>query len=241
MTQGDRVALPLEARVLRPPGAGPFPTVIMMHGCGGLQPFLFHYATAFRDAGLAAVVVDSFAHRRISRFSAHLTVCTGLRLRGAERAVDLFAVLDWLSDQSWCAPGRISAAGWSHGGWAIMDAMALASRAPKRLACAQSIEGVVLIYPYCGPPSLTLSRGWGPLRPKVTAILGGRDAVVGARSPKQTLDRLSRDGASVTLHMFADATHAFDDDQASDPRSQFRSDLRDKAISLAIRAVTHAN
>ena len=199
---------------------------------------MFHYAQAFREAGLAAVVVDSFAHRGIDRLNAHLTVCTGLRLRGRERAADLFAVIDWLSRQDWCAADRLAAAGWSHGGWSIMDAMSLAGTRQDLLGRAAKLRQVLLVYPYCGPTSLTQGHGWGPLRPEVTAILCGRDAVVGARAPSRALDRLSRDGVVVRLHMFDDATHAFDDDQATNPRSRFRTDLRDRATSIAIAALS---
>ena len=119
-----------------------------------------------------------------------------------------------------------------------MDALSLAGSHPDLLPRAAKVRQVLLIYPYCGPPSLTRNTGWGPLRPNVTAILGGRDAVVGSAAPSRTLDRLARDGVQVDLHVFKNATHAFDDDLASDPRSRFRPDLRDKAISLAVAALT---
>lgn len=234
MTSSEEVMLPPAARVFRPSGPGPFPTVIMMHGCGGLQPFLFEYGKAFGDAGLAVVIVDSFAHRKISRLSAHLTVCTGLQLRGRERAQDLFEVIDWLTQQKWSSAGQIIAAGWSHGGWAIMDAMSLAGSRADLMARAGNIRGVLLIYPYCGPFSQTAAKGWGELRPKVTAILGQDDAVVGVQAPLRALGRLINDGVSVDTHIYDDATHAFDDDRASDPRSRFRADLRERAISLAV-------
>ena len=144
MPPGDPVLIPPSVAVLRPSGRGPFRTIIMMHGCGGRQPFLFHYAEAFRNAGLAAVVVDSFAHRGIDRLSAHLTVCTGLRLRGRERANDLYAVIDWLCEQDWCDTDQISAAGWSHGGWAVMDAMSLAGSRPDLLARAARVRQVLV-------------------------------------------------------------------------------------------------
>jgi len=240
MTPGDPVLIPPSAVVLRPKDDGPVPTVIMMHGCGGRQPFMFHYAEAFRDAGFAAVVVDSFAHRGIDRLNAHLTVCTGLRLRGRERAEDLFAVIDWLSEQDWCKTDRIAAAGWSHGGWTIMDAMSLASSRSELLARAARLRQVLVVYPYCGPPSLTRSHGWGPLRPQVTAVLGGRDAVVGTGAPSRAMERLMRDGVPVNLHTFDDATHAFDDDHATDPRTRFRADLRDRTTSIAVAALTSA-
>ena len=79
MPPGDPVLIPPSVAVLRPSGRGPFRTIIMMHGCGGRQPFLFHYAEAFRNAGLAAVVVDSFAHRGIDHAlggESAPTICT---------------------------------------------------------------------------------------------------------------------------------------------------------------------
>lgn len=240
MTPGEPVLIPPSAVVLRPMGDGPFPTVIMMHGCGGRQPFMFHYAEAFRDAGYAVVVVDSFAHRGIDRLNAHLTVCTGLRLRGRERAEDLFSVIDWSTQQDWCDGDQLAAAGWSHGGWTIMDAMCLASSRPELLARAARLRQILVVYPYCGPPSLTRSQGWGALRPQVTAILGGRDAVVGARTPARALERLSRDGVPVRVYTYEDATHAFDDDHATDPRTRFRVDLRDQTTAIAVAALATA-
>ena len=47
------------------------------------------------EAGAAAILVDSFAPRRIGRAAALGTVCTGVRLQGRQRAGDLFAVMAW--------------------------------------------------------------------------------------------------------------------------------------------------
>ena len=44
------------------------PVVIMLHGCGGPRPFIEDMADAAAAAGATAVVVDSFAPRRISRY-----------------------------------------------------------------------------------------------------------------------------------------------------------------------------
>ncbi|MEO6377912.1 MAG: dienelactone hydrolase family protein, partial [Caulobacteraceae bacterium] len=71
--------------IVRPDGPGPSPVVVQLHGCGGIQPMQMRYAETARTAGVAALVVDSLAPRGIGRREAQLTVCTGLRLRGAER------------------------------------------------------------------------------------------------------------------------------------------------------------
>ncbi len=232
------VALPTpRLEVLQPPGPGPFATAILLHGCGGLQPLQRRYAEAIRKAGAAAVLVDSFAHRRIGRMNAQLTVCTGLRLRGATRARDLFDVIDWLGGQTWSDPERLSAIGWSHGAWTIMDAMALAGGKAGLRHLASQLRSVGLIYPWCGPPSLTTGQGWGGLAPPVTAIIAGRDQVVGSRVPRKALERLRRDGVPVDLHLFEGATHAFEDDEASDPRTRYRPDLTARATALMVDCV----
>ena len=223
--------------VMRPDGAGPFPTAILLHGCGGLQPLQRRYAEAIRGAGAAAVLIDSFEHRGISRMHAHLTVCTGLRLRGDARAQDLFDVIDWLGGQAWSDPARLCAIGWSHGAWTIMDALAIAGRNHARRPLASRLRSVGLIYPYCGVAALTTGRGWGGLAPDVTAIIAGRDQVVGSRAPLRALTRLKADCVPVDLHLFEDATHAFEDDEASDPRTRYRPDLATRATALMVGCV----
>ena len=213
--------------VVKPAGPGPFPVVVQMHGCGGVQPMQTRYAEAASEAGVAAVIVDSLAPRDIGRREAQLTVCTGLRLRGAERAMDLLAILQWLEGEPWADTTRLGAAGWSHGAWAIMDALAAPGASiDARLA---ALKLAVLFYPYAGPPTRTHRHGWGANRPKVFACLGGRDAVVGNAAPRRALNRLEADGLDVRILDLPEATHCFDDEHASDPRTRYRPDLAAQA------------
>jgi len=225
-------------RVVKPEGSGPFPVVVQMHGCGGVQPLQDRYARAASAAGVAAVIVDSLAPRGISRLEAHLTVCSGLRLRGAERANDLVAVLQWLESQTWADPRQVAAIGWSHGGWSIMEALAaLPKDAAPGDTGVSALKLTALFYPYAGPPARTHRLGWGLARPKVFACIGGRDAVVGQVAPRRALSRLQEDGLDVHILSLPDATHAFDDDEASDPRTRFRSDLAELAMSAYVSAL----
>jgi dienelactone hydrolase len=211
------------AEVLLPCGDGPFPVVVQMHGCGGVQPMQKRYAEAALEAGVAVVILDSLEPRGIGRREAQLTICSGLRLRGAERAEDLRIALDWVRAQPWADPDRIAAAGWSHGAWAAMEALA----ADDGHAGVAALKLAVLIYPYAGPLARTASQGWGANRPKVMACIGGRDSVVGRPAPRRAIERLRTDGLDVELIELGEATHCFDDDQASDPRTIHRPDLAD--------------
>jgi dienelactone hydrolase len=225
------------SKVFKPSGLGPFPVALVLHGCGGKTPFLETYARVAVEAGWAAVVVDSFAPRGISPLRAKLTVCTGTALRGLRRSADIFAMLAWLEGQSWADPERVFLAGWSHGGWAIMDGYAIGQGAARAtgiidadpLKLRSRVRGALLVYPYAAYPSLTSSRGWGDASeitgPKVFSVIAGKDQVVGWKSPRKALERLERDGLTVDMAFYPDATHAFDDDRANDPRAKYRPDL----------------
>jgi len=228
---GAKVVQP--SRLFKPEGDGPFPVALILHGCGGKTPFLEAYARTAVEAGWAAIVVDSLKPRGLSTLDAKLTVCTGMRLHGLKRAADLFAVMAWLEGQAWADHQRIFLAGWSHGGWTIMDGYAVGDNAARVTGLADAdpqtlrarVKGALLVYPYAGYPSLTSRRGWGDGAPKVWSVLAGKDQVVGWKYPRLALDRLARDGVSVDRVFHADATHAFDDDKANDPRSRYRPDL----------------
>ena len=224
------------SKVFKPSGPGPFPVALILHGCGGKTPFLEAYAQVAVEAGWAAVVVDSLAPRGISPLAAKLLVCPGATLHGLKRSGDIFAMLAWLEGQPWADPERVFLAGWSHGGWAIMDGYAIGPNAARATGITDAdprklharVKGALLVYPYAAYPSLTSSRGWGvqgSTGPKVFSVVGGKDQVVGWKYPQKALERLRRDGLAVDTAFYPDATHAFDDDRANDPRAKYRPDL----------------
>jgi dienelactone hydrolase len=214
-------------KVARPEGSGTRPVVLMLHGCGGQRPFQTAVAEAATAAGAIAVQVDSYAPRRISRIAAFATVCTGAQLQGRERAGDLYAAMAWARAQPWTDRERIVAMGWSHGGWTIMDALALRSGAEMARRTGvqglpneplQGLAGALIVYPYASAGSLAGKRDWR-LAPRTTAVLCGRDYIVG--TPRGPLERQRARGAPIDIQFFADATHAFEDEFAEDPRVRY--------------------
>ncbi|MBI1185842.1 MAG: prolyl oligopeptidase family serine peptidase [Alphaproteobacteria bacterium] len=223
-------------RVVKPDGPGPFPVVLQFHGCGGVKPLQARYADAARAAGWAAVIVDSYAHRRISQAQAYAFVCTGLRLHGRERAGDLYAALAWARRQDWANPERLAVAGWSHGGWTVLDALAMehahaerATKLPLPHAPLAGVRGAFVVYPYCGPGRAPMRRVLDPPI-AMTAIVGGRDSVVG--TPRRALERLAAHGVALDLHLFETATHAFDEAEARDVRVCYDAALTARATAL---------
>ena len=50
----------------RPEGAGPFPAVVLLHGCHGVMASNHEWGRWFRDRGYVALVVDSWSARGIA-------------------------------------------------------------------------------------------------------------------------------------------------------------------------------
>ncbi|MBC7769988.1 MAG: dienelactone hydrolase family protein [Phycisphaerales bacterium] len=214
--------------VRRPEGAtGRTPVVIMLHGCGGPRPFIKDMAERAARAGATAIIVDSYAHRRISRVAAFATVCTGARLQGRERAGDLYAAIAWARRQSWADADAIAAIGWSHGSWTIMDALALRPGAEMRRATGiedlsdeplRGLARTMLVYPYASIGSLCGQREWR-ITPQSTAIVAQHDYIVGPT--RGALERQRARGAPIEIVWFEGATHAFEDQYAEDPRVRY--------------------
>jgi dienelactone hydrolase len=207
-----------------------------MHACGGLHPMQRRYAKAAVETGTAVVILDSFKPRGIGQGEALLTVCSGLQLRGAERADDLRVVLDWLATQPWADTDRIAAAGWSHGAWSIMEALA----ADDGHAGVAALKLAMVVYPYAGPLARTAKSGWGRNRPAVLACLAGRDMVVGRLAPRRAISRLQSDGLNMELLEFEDAGHCFDEEDARPPGVSYRPELEALLRDRYARALRRA-
>ena len=192
-----------------------------------MRPFQNEVAEVAARAGAVAVQIDSYAPRRIGRVSAIATVCTGMRLHGRERAGDLYATVAWARRQAWADPDRIIAIGWSHGGWTIMDALSLRGGAEmERLTGLtgltdeplEGLAGALLVYPYTGIGAYTGKRDWR-LAPRSVAIVAENDYIIGPT--RRTLERQRARGAPLDIVVFENATHAFEDEHAEDPRVRY--------------------
>lgn len=207
-----------------PTGAdGPVPAVLMFPGCGGVQPLQDVYAQAAHQSGWAAITVDSHGARGINRLGARLLVCTALRMRGAERAGDVFAALEMARADPRLDADRMAVIGWSHGGWAILDAMAIAANdeGPQASARLDGVEAAILLYPYCGFLSKADTGSIGADIP-VTMTVVGRDRVVSAQACRDLAAARRAEGSDITLIEEPDLTHAFDAaQQPADPRMRY--------------------
>jgi dienelactone hydrolase len=184
----------LTAELYTPRGAGPFPAVILLHGCGGVGPNIKEWAEWLRYEGYAALVLDSFGGRGLRR------LCGGsAALTGRMRAPDVYAAARYLKTLPQIDGKRIAAIGYSHGGWTLMWAVATEAQHPD-----VDIRAFIMFYPACG--------GWKTLpgTTPVLMLLGGKDDWTPAAPCEAVAQSDSRTRGHITAVVYPDAYHAFD-------------------------------
>lgn len=219
--------------VVGPDDDRPRPAVLLFHGCGGLRGHLPKYAAAAKAAGWRAFTVDSYGPRGWSREFAMATVCTGLLLRGAERGGDILATLHGVSRRPDVDASKIALAGWSHGGWGIMEAMS-ADRSRPGLGVADpgavDLDGVVgawLAYPYVGVAALNRMRPWRHC-PKTLAVIARSDHLTTVRNAERVHAMIRNCGAEVETWI-AEGSHSFDEPMTTPPM-RYDPALSDEAL-----------
>lgn len=206
--------------ITRPEGVGPFPTALLFSGCDGPKDNLTRLAAALAGAGWAAVVVDSHGPRGLDEVEQWRLVCAGQLLTGAERAADVAVAIDDARRMAFVDPTRLALVGASHGGWAVLDLLALLSAgelSPILARWPESIErdglagvrAAILLYPYCGALSRAAAIGWREPIPTLFALVAG-DTIADDADCRALARRLAAAGRPVEVRVFEGVTHGFD-------------------------------
>jgi dienelactone hydrolase len=113
LSGGDRI----QGYLAKPDGAGPFPAVIVLHGCAGMHDTtrkkLVDELVAW---GYVILLVDSYATRRIDHACTSSPFATFLR-----RRPDAYGALVFLASQTFVDPHRVAAVGFSAGAWVTLS------------------------------------------------------------------------------------------------------------------------
>jgi dienelactone hydrolase len=204
-----------------PEGDGPFPTGIFFHGCGGVSDRIRSWARELNAAGWAALILDSLGPRGITGEE----VCSGRRLLGRERAGDVLVAIEEARRRPEVDPERLVLFGWSHGGWTLIEIMAMnpprelppsLNAAPTR--ALEGVRGIVLFYPYCG-----LAARTGVWEPKIPALflLGRNDQTAPAAPCIVMAEDLRDSGRVAEAHVYEGVGHGFDHpNRPGDPDSR---------------------
>jgi dienelactone hydrolase len=208
LTGGAPTTLP--GLLFRPAGAGPFPAIVLMHGCGGLHlrdgrlaPRHDDWARRFRDRGWVALHVDSFEPRGLRE------ICTARERTvrpSRERARDAYGALRWLQGQAFVRADRVALLGWSNGGSTTLWAVGAGSRARPR-DLRHDFRAAVAFYPGCR--AVAADRAWTTRIP-LQILVGEQDDWTPAAPCVALGERARAGGAPVEVVTYPGAYHDFD-------------------------------
>src|SRR6201987_5969781 len=197
----------LRAQLFKPEGEGPFPTVIALHGCGGLSTRAESVLPRYRDwaeqlvkSGRAVLLPDSYASRGLGPQCRVKERRLSPRL---ERVADILAARQWLLQQSWARHDRISLIGWANGASALLWAIR-----PQLLArnTDPAFRSAIAFYPDC---RLSAGLGWSARVPTLL-LIGARDDVSSPPACRAMIDGARGRSALARIVVYPGAYHEFD-------------------------------
>jgi dienelactone hydrolase len=188
----DHAPAQLLGYIARPDGAGPFPAVVVLHGCSGFSAEgSLQLADQLADWGYVALMVDSFGPRGMT------TACGG---SFGGQPNDAYAALQHLSGQSIVVPERIAVLGNSMGGHSALYAV---DRDLMPQSGRQRFRAAVAYYPSCGffpAPSMTVPA---------LILIGEADDWNSPEQCRWMVAQARPDSAPISLTVYPGAHHGF--------------------------------
>jgi dienelactone hydrolase len=196
---------PIVGTEQKPSGRGPFPAVVLMHGCHGVRASTRRWGDWFQQRGYVALVVDSWATRGM------MEGCSPASrdLPNTERFDDMVGALRFLHTRPWVDRERVGVIGWSNGGVYSISAINGPShernaRRGVRLP-APGFRAAVAFYPG-GCFSLVNEQVVRPL----LVLIGGADDWTVPGPCIEMVDAMKSRGADVTAVVYPGVYHYFD-------------------------------
>jgi len=192
---------PLQGYLRQPAGAGPWPVVVLLHGCGGgAEELDRRWGQRIAGWGYVSLTVDSFGPRGLKN-----TCGNGAPV---DLAFDAYRALGYLVQQPYVDPARIAVLGFSQGAG---QALSSVERGVLELLAPNKFRAAIGFYPYClglngtmTVPTLILIGeldDWSPAT-ECRNMVEGRD--------DWGISRHQGQGVPIKLIVYPGAYHAFD-------------------------------
>ena len=197
--------LAVPAETYRPAGPGPFPAVVLFHGCEGVSENSQRWARWLQELGYLALVVDSWTPRGFKETCSF----TAVEPPNTARFDDAVGALRHLHALPDVDRRRIGIIGWSNGG---VFAMSVVNGPSLIRAKARGVEmpepgfaAAIGIYPG-GCSSLIPERFVRP----VLVLMGEADDWTLAAPCVAMVEAMRARGAEASIDLFPGAYHYFD-------------------------------
>jgi dienelactone hydrolase len=181
-----------------PPGNGPFPAVLVLHGCGGILDNHRSWASRLVSWGYAAVVVDSFGPRNTRRVCDHVdSIPTTVRGLDAHNAAIYLRTLPNIQAD------RIGIVGFSHGGGSTFYAV-IDDRIPRDRG-GRPFQAAVAYYPPCSGGKIL-----DPFSTDVLVLIGNDDTWTPADLCIKSAAARAKQAHPMSIKVYPGAGHDFD-------------------------------
>ena len=195
----------IEGRLYKPDGRGPFPALVLLHGCQGVVRQTQTWAHWLRERGYVALVTDSFGPRNDP------ADCKGGDDSGPSTARfdDAIGALRYLQAQPFVIPDRVASFGWSQGGLFAMSVIngPTLERARARGVTLPRAGYAAAIAMYPGGCEAYVKEM--VIRP-LLLLIGGADDWTPPQYCREMAAAMKARGADVTLVEYPGAYHYFD-------------------------------
>ncbi len=188
--QGKKVILKGEYKT---PGNGKYPTVILLHGCGGLlssvKNSLRNHARALNSNGFATLILDSFGPRN----NGNGVVCqrtSSLRSAQAYRGRDVIDAIQHLKTITGSDQKSFFLMGQSNGA-SVASILAKSGR--------HAIRAVAAYYPWCGAV---------PANPAIPLLVMSGES--DDWTPPDRCKKIDKPGGRLSVITYPDTHHSFD-------------------------------
>lgn len=193
--------------LMKPDGNGPFPAIVFIHQCRGLNPAILAHAKEAVRRGYVALLTDSLGPRGVD------TVCYGPRngvnfLRGAR---DALQAAEHLRSLPYVDGRRVMQAGFSWG--AMIGLLASGKEFLDRQNLGRGFDAVASIYPGCftiTTPVRTFDIFKPPVAQPLLVLMGSADTETPASDCVPKLQAAQQNGAPIAFHVYDNATHCWD-------------------------------
>jgi dienelactone hydrolase len=192
-------SLTLKGTLMKPKGDGPFPAIVLLHGCEGMggagSDSYNRWASRLKSWGYVTLLVDSFGPRGDS------FICSNDELMKKyvpKRAMDAHDAQSYLAGLKFVDPKRIAVMGWSHG---ALSTIASISEMPGKDIVP--FQASIAFYPYC-------YKTLADLNAPLLILIGASDDWCPAELCSSSMPKGGKSTHEVILKVYQGAYHNFD-------------------------------